>query len=132
MKEIKLPSGAVLKITPSPFQTAKALYQAVLKEGRSVEITAKTDMAALYKDLFCTGFSSPEIEKWIWECFKRCTYNSGNGDLKIDADTFEPIKARDDYMSVCMEVAKENVGPFMKSLYAEYQRFMSMIHEDPA
>lgn len=127
MKEVKLPSGAILKITPSPFKEAKALYQAILKEAKGISISAGTDMAALYKDLFCAAFSSPEIEKCLWDCFKRCTYNAGNGDLRIAEDTFEPVAARDDYMSVCIEVAKENVIPFGKSLYAEYQRILAMI-----
>lgn len=132
MKEIKLPSGAVLKITPSPFKAAKALYQAILKEGRGVEVSTKTEMSTLFKDLFCTGFSSPQIEECLWACFQRCTYNGGNGDLRISDDTFEPIQARDDYFTVCVEVAKENVGPFVKSLYAEYQRFIAMMPTDLA
>lgn len=132
MKEVKLPSGAILKITPSPFKEAKALYQALLKEARGVAFSTKTDMAALYKELFCAGFSSPEIEKCLWECFKRCTYDSGKGDLRINDETFEPVEARDDYMVVCMEVAKVNVLPFVKSLYAEFQRALSMTESTPA
>jgi hypothetical protein len=130
MKEFKLPSGATLKITPSSFSEAKALYQAVLEELRDLSVDSKTDMAALYKDFFCVGFSSKKIEACLWECFKRCTYNSGKGDLKIDQDTFEPIATRDDYWTVCMEVAKENIHPFLKSLYAEYGHFLAMMQND--
>ncbi len=130
--EIKLPSGAVLKVQPSPFAIAKDLYQTLLRELQAVPITAKTDMASLYKDLFCLGFASPAIEACIWACFARATYNVGQGDLKIDADTFEPAERRDDYMQVCMEVAKANVLPFAKSLYAEYQRMSAMIEKNPA
>ncbi len=126
MREVKLPSGAVLKITPSPFADAKALYQALLREARGLEFSPKMEIQTLYKDLFCIGFSSPEIEASLWKCFERCIYNSGKGDLKIDKDTFEPITAREDYMSVCVEVAKENVLPFAKSLYAEFQRALAM------
>jgi hypothetical protein len=126
MKEVKLPSGAVLKVSPAPFKDAKALYQALLKEARGIEINSKTEMAEIYKNLFCTGFSSEEVERVLWVCLARCTYNSGKGDLKIDGDTFEPVEARDDYMQVCVEVAKENVLPFVKSLYAEYKRMLSM------
>lgn len=132
MKEVKLPSGAVLKITPSPFAVAKALYQAILTEARGLEVGTNTELTTLYKELFCIGFSSPEIEARLWECFKRCTYNNGKGDFKIDNDTFEPIAARDDYMTVCMEVAKENVLPFAKSLYAEFQRALAMTEKDQA
>lgn len=130
-KEVKLPSGATLKITLSPFATSKALYQAILTEAKGLNITSKTELAALYKELFCIGFSSPEIEKCLWECFKRCTYNGGKGDFKIDENTFETPEARDDYMNVCMEVAKENVLPFVKSLYAEYQRILAMTETTP-
>ena len=132
MKEIKLDSGAVLKITPAPFGDAKALYQALLSEARGVTIGSKTDMTEIVKNLFCLGFSSPEVEKCLWTCFKRCIYNNGKGDLKIDENTFEPVEARGDYTAVCMEVTKENVFPFVKSLYAEYQRMLAMTEISPA
>ncbi len=131
MKEIKLPSGALLKIGLSPFAVSKALYQAFLKEIKPLGISAKSDFASLYKDLFCVGFSSPEIEKCLWECFKRCTLDAGAGDLKIDEQTFEPLERRDDYMQVCIEVCKENVMPFMKSLIVQYQRATSILESTP-
>lgn len=126
MKEVKCPSGAVLKITPSAFAEAKALYKAVLKEAKAIDVSSKTEIATIYKELFCTAFSSEEIEKCLKECFKRCTYDNGKGDLKIDDSTFEPVETREDYMTVCMEVAKENIYPFAKSLYAEYQSALAM------
>jgi hypothetical protein len=89
------------------------------------------EIATLYKDLFCVGFASPEIEGSIWECMKRCTLNTGAGDLKIDADTFEPVARRDDYVKVCVEVVRENVLPFFKSLYAEYLEGQSMTASTP-
>lgn len=131
MKEIKLPSGAVLKISPSPFATAKALYQSFLREVRGLKINSKMEMSEIYKDLFCIGFSSPEVEKALWECMARCTYNGGRGDLKIDADTFEPIAAREDYLQVCTEVAKENLMPFTKDLYAEFRRLLAILEDVP-
>lgn len=125
MKEVTCPSGAVLKILPSPFAAAKALYQAVLREARGIDISSATELPTLYKNLFCAGFSSPEIDRCLWECLKRCTYNKGDADHKITDQTFEPLEARDDYMVVCLEVAKANILPFAKSLYAEYQRVLS-------
>lgn len=131
MKEVKLPSGAVLKITPSPFAVSKALYQAVLREAKGISVSAKTELGNVFKDLFCTGFSSPEIEVCLWKCFERCTYNSGNGDIKIDENTFEPVNAREDYTPVCMEVARENILPFGKSLYAEYLKLLATFENAP-
>lgn len=126
MIEKKLPSGAILKIHVAPFSDAKALYQAVLKELKTVDVKSKTEMASVFKDLACIGFSSKEIETALWKCFERCTYDSGKGDLRIDKDTFEPIESREDYIVVCMDVARENIFPFVKSLYAEFSALLAM------
>lgn len=131
-KEVELPSGAKLKITLSPFAVSKALYMALLEEAKGLSFNTKMEVGTLYKDIFCAGFSSPKIEKCIWACLERCTYNTGNGDLRITQDTFEPANARQDYLSVCMEVAQENVGPFMKSLYAEFRRRTNATETTPA
>lgn len=133
MREVILPSGAVLKIGAAPFVDAKELYQAVLREVRGVEGTTYTD---IFKELVCIGFSSPLIEKCLLKCLERCTYNAASGegagvDLKITTDTFEPVERRDDYMKVCAEVVKENVLPFGKSLYAEFQNYRSMLANIP-
>ena len=132
MKEIKLPSGAVLKIQLAPFSDAKALYQAVLEEIKLIEISSKEDLTSVFKNLACVGFSSKKIEQCLEVCFKKCLYNSGKGDLKIDKDTFEPIENRGDYLFVCVEVAKENILPFMKSLYAQYLQFLAILPSVPA
>lgn len=116
MREVKLPSGAVLGVKAAPFPDAKALYQAILRESKGLIQSSKTDMAAVYAEIVRIAFSSEEVEAALWKCMVRCTYNR----LKIDNQTFEPIEARDDYMQVCIEVGKENVFPFLKSLYAEY------------
>lgn len=131
-REVKLPSGATLKVGVASFSEAKALYQALLKELKHVSIDLKLDSENLFKDIFCIGFSSPEIERCLWECMKKCQYVDSRGPLKIDKDTFEPESAREDYMTVCIEVAKENVLPFAKSLYAEFQRLSTMNLNAPA
>lgn len=122
-----MPSGATLKINPPPFDVSKTLYQAVLKEGKGVEFSTKDDLEIVFKNLFCTLFSSPEIERCLRECFKYCIYNYGQGDLKIDQDSFEPVANREDYFSVCVEVAIDNIGPFTKSLSVVFQKILSII-----
>jgi hypothetical protein len=125
LEPIKLPSGAILKIQVAEFAVAKALYQAVLEELKSVNVSSQSDLASIFKDLACIGLSSRKIEACLNDCFKRCTIDQGSGDLKIDKDTFEPVERRDDYLTVCVEVAKANIGPFAKSLYAEYKAFLT-------
>lgn len=132
LKEIELPSGAKLRINLAPFADSRALYQSVMRELRGIHYSATMDVEELGKDLFCIGFSSPDIEGALWQCFKRCTYEgiAGKGPMKIDLDTFEPVEARDDYLKVCVEVAKENIFPFAKSLFAEFKAFLDLMPEN--
>lgn len=127
MKEINLPSGAILKITLAPFSDSKALYQAILEEIKSIEFTSTTDMSNVFKNVACATFSSKKIENSLDVCFKRCTYDFGKGDLRIDSQTFEREESRIDYIPVCSAVIEENITPFLKSLFAEFQRFMLKI-----
>lgn len=127
--EVTLPSGAILKITLAPFKDARNLYQAILEEAKVLKLDPNAEVDVnLYKDLFCLGLSSKKIEAALWECMKRATYN-GN---RIAEDVFEPIEARDDYMAVCFEVAKANILPFTKSLYAQYAHILEKLQKGPA
>lgn len=123
-RKLKLPSGAELEIWISPFEDAKALYQALLEEAKGLKLNPKDEVDVnFYKDLFCVGFSSKKIEACIAKCFAKCTYNGA----RISNDTFEPVDNRQDYMVACFEVAQDNVAPFTKDLYAKLQGLMSVI-----
>lgn len=124
MKEVTLPSGAVLIISVAPFAQSKELYQACLEEGVKLKLDAETDIDVnFYKDLFCVGLTSKKIESTLAVCMKRCLYQG----LKIDDQTFEPIEARGDYLNACFEIAKENILPFTKSLYAQYSHILGSL-----
>ena len=123
-RKIKLPSGAELEISPAPFADAKALYQAFLSEGKGLELDGSKEIDHNFmKDIFCAALSSPLIEEKLWECMKRCRYNKE----KLVEDIFEPVESRDDYFTVMFEVAKENILPFTKSLYAQYKHIFEML-----
>lgn len=129
-REVKLPSGAVLKVQAAPFAEAKTLFQAIMAEARGVSIGEQQDMGNLLKTVLMTAFCSPAIELALAICLARCVYNKGRpgaGDLKIDKDTFEDHEAREDYVLVCMEVAEENISPFLKSLYVVWSRGLATI-----
>lgn len=121
-REVKCPSGAILTINEAPFHDAKNLYQALLRELQHVKIDSNRDLMNLAKELVCIGFSSPAIEGLIWKCFEKCLYNMGTGPMKITKETFGPKECWQDYTTVCVEVAQENVAPFAKSLFAESVR----------
>ena len=126
-REVKMPSGALLRIQPAPFKASKALYQAILVELKGITLDLKSELASLYKDLLCTAFSSPAVEAAIWECMKSCILEKAGIKSKVAEASFESIDARGDYLIACMEVAKDNIAPFMRSLYAAYQDLSSMV-----
>ena len=123
MREVRLPSGALLIVNSAPFADSKALYQALLSETKNVSFSAKSDMGEMLKNFFCAGFSSPLVDRALSRCMERCTVEGS----KIDGDTFEAVERRQDYTIVCAEVAKENVGPFLKSLFADFKKGMSIL-----
>jgi len=118
---VKLPSGAELKVSMAPFADSKDLYQAFLTECSVLNFDGAQEMDFnFFKDIFCIGLSSKLIEEKLWVCMGRCLYNG----VRITPDTFEPAKARDDYGTVMIEIAKENIEPFTKSLYAQYSHII--------
>lgn len=123
LKKITLPTGSVLEMNIAPFADSKALYQAVAEEMMKVQLDPDRKVESALKDLICLGLSSQKIEMRINKCMERALYNG----VKIDSQTFEPEKARDDYFMVCFEVAKVNVMPFMKSLYAQYKPILETL-----
>lgn len=127
-QDVALPSGATLKITISPFLIANALFQATLEETKAMDISASTDVVSMVKEIFCASFSSQKMHKALQECMKRALYN----DKRIDADTFEPIEAREDYLTVCAEVALANLRPFTKHLASELKRISETLQSAPA
>lgn len=128
---MKLSSGAELNITVASFAESRDLYQAVLEEARSLKLDPDAEVDInLWKDLFCSAMGSKKIEKCLFVCMKRVTYNGMR--ITNPEETFEPVEARGDYMEVCLEVAKANILPFMKSLYAQYGQVLSMLKSVPA
>lgn len=123
-----MPSGAVLKIGHTPFGISKALYRAFLLEMKGVPISSKAELNEVFKNMFCFVSTSKEFEKALEDCFKRCTYNN----LKVEESSFEPIETREDYVPVCIAVAKENITPFTKSLFAEFEKLLALLPKDPA
>lgn len=123
MKEVKLASGATLKIGDAPFPEAKALFQAFLVEARSIPLVKWDEQVNVMKDIFCAAFASEKLEAALWVVMGRSQYNG----LSITAAVFEPKKAREDFVEVCYLVAQENLQPFTKSLYAKFKEIFKLV-----
>lgn len=129
MREMDLPSGRKLKIQLAPFADAKALYMVLLEEGKSLKLDPEVEIDAnFFKDVFCVGFSSKKIEAALWKCMERVLID----ELRVTPDSFEEAAHRDDYFTVLFEVAKENIQPFTKSLYAQFSAITRMMQNGPA
>lgn len=123
-EDILLPSGSKLKVTLAPFVVARALYQAVLEELKTFHIDGNDEFDInFFKDLFCTGFSSKKIEGCLDECLKRVLYN----DRKVTLETWDDVKAREDYFDVLLEVARVNLAPFTRNLLSRYQGILENV-----
>lgn len=119
MKEIKLESGTVLKITPAPFSEALELTKAIADELKTVSVDPQREIDInLIKEMAFTLIASDKVEKKVRGCMGRCLY----GEVRIAEveEVFENENARGDYFKVFQEVLMENTRPFMKSLYAEF------------
>lgn len=128
METITMPSGAQLKIGLAPFKEAKALYQAVLAEGPGIKVESTDKVENAVKDLLCIMLSSARIETALKPCMERCLY----GGKKIDDQSFEPKDARQDYVEACYLIAKANIEPFTKSLYARFSQVQDLLKSTPA
>lgn len=118
-----------MEVGLAPFGQTKVLFQAVLEEMKSVRIESATEMdVSFFKDLFCFGFSSKKIEQAMAPIMLRSLYNG----LKITDETFEPAEAREDYLTVCLEVATENLQPFMKTLTQKFSTAQASLKGSPA
>lgn len=115
MRDVIMPSGAVLRVNAAPFKDSKLLWQEVLAEFKGVPFNSEIQISEIIKDLACTIFASKKIELALWNCAKRSLYN----DAHVQEEIFEDAKARDDFMAVCTELLMENISPFLKGLYAQ-------------
>lgn len=114
-EKVTLPSGAELEMTLVPFSEGRRLYVAVTKALKSINLTANLEDANALKDAFIEVSTSKEVEDAILTCLKRCTYNN---ERILSWDFFEDLNRREDYLPLCWEVAKFNLYPFMKQLFA--------------
>lgn len=129
MREITLPSGAILKIQPATFAEAKDLHQAILEEIKQIRYDGPFHSFNFFKEAICSLFSSKNVQKYLEKCLKRCLYN----DFRIDDSTFEKKETWVDYTDVLHEVGKENIDPFMDRLCALLNTYhVKAVEKDPS
>lgn len=130
LREVQLPSGATLKLNAAPFRDAHALFQAflafqsIINQFYPAELLKKEDQKEALRSLIPWALSSQQFHQALTVCFKRCLYKTNipgptDADLPVNDKTFETPEARGDFAKVCVEVAVENLDPFMSGLWRE-------------
>lgn len=116
--DFKGKNGKTIVINPADFASAlelKNAIQAKLKLNNFESLKGadllKLDAAPFFEILMALD-SSKRVNKAIFSCLLRCTYDGE----KITEKTFEDIKARDDYYEIIFNCVKENISPFFGGL----------------
>tara|TARA_R110000744_G_C19209653_1_gene545880 strand:- start:303 stop:719 length:417 start_codon:yes stop_codon:yes gene_type:complete len=127
--EYKSETGAKVVINPADWKDAVNLKSAIAKELSKSDVkielddlTNASDISEFIK-LFLVLDSSEVVYDNIFKCLARCTYHGE----KITEDTFEDIKAREDYYEITFHCIKENLNPFFKGLRSRLSQLMLLV-----
>ena len=106
-KELTLPSGAILSISSASFREGHNLFKAVMKELGTLDMSLEINTKLRIKLI-----SSDEIEKALWPCMARCTYDK----VKITPEMFDAVEGSvNDFLEIALEVLGFNLDPFFRN-----------------
>jgi len=123
--EYKLPSGAVLDVTPLDFEPAFEVSQTITRLIGLLDVDLKSldtekwgSVADIELDAIKRPFSqilsNRELVKDANKCLAKCTYNG----IRVSEKTWQPAEARKDYLYACFYALKENVFPFFEGVFS--------------
>lgn len=116
-REVKLPSGKKLVIQEANFEAANDLnreFMANLKDLDFGSFNKSDDVTVLLRHFVFRFLASASFEQKVWACMDGCTIDK----LRLKREYFDDVAVRADYPVILMEVAVQNVKPFMKGLFA--------------
>jgi len=140
----KLPSGATLEVTMASFEECDNLLTAVLHEAAAInldlgkdfeglkslgELTASSQVINTVKNAFCQILKSRAVKDCVFVCATRGIYtpDGQTAGAKITRNTFEPEKARQDYIDFLREVAWFNLSPFFAGISSKFAGILGTI-----
>lgn len=129
--DLTVKSGAKVVINTAPFEDALALNNAIGQLLPSIDIKMDAelniDVASMAKVMVVVGTQAP-VQTLVMKCLARCTYNG----QAITPSTFEPVTAREDYYECAIACVKENIGPFVNSLFSQFSGLLEAMPKNPA
>lgn len=118
MRKHKLLSGKELRIQPARFRQSKHLFDMIAQEIKSLRFDPKAEFDINFvKDTALGLVASEKVEQAIIACMENCLYEN----QKVNVELFEDNEARQDYLEICFEIAKENALPFTKNLSSKFE-----------
>ncbi len=113
-------SGARLHVSSATFVDANALRKALLRTAKGIPMSADPmamDLSIL-KDVFIEAASSDEVERCLFKCMERASYQ----DVKILPNLFDDPtlgeQARGDLIEIYWKVIEVNCGPFFVKAFS--------------
>jgi hypothetical protein len=122
MKEIKVPSGAEVKLAYGGFQASmnlkRAISEAVTSQGDLLKGLDEDSNISEMIPLVLAADSSERVHDCIFECLKKSTYNKE----KITKNTFDENEDMiQDYYPIVIACIKRNLSPFFPSLFSKFE-----------
>lgn len=122
MKEVNLPSGAVIRIDEAPFEDALELNDIFLEELRSVNFSVKNEIGSMLAAAVLAVAPSKKFRAAVLKCMERCLYDGAT----MNKEFWKAGKIkREDFYSACHSVSEENLRPFENDLYSLYVSIVS-------
>lgn len=116
MKEIKLPSGNIIRFHEAGFEEQQPLILAIIGKIKGIQIDFDNEFDINFvKDILSSIISDPEINNLLWPCLGRCLLNGQNVTKELFNNNPE---YKQDYLPCLLEVGIENISPFLSSLPA--------------
>lgn len=131
-----------LKITPSSFRNAKNLQgafgRALLKNSLNFGLTSINEDDILQSEISDNSVGemirsvlqlvvSDEVERGLFVCAEKALYDT----QKINEEYFEPVERRSLFYPIMFEIAKVNIGPFIESLFSQFEGLLKIVKGIP-
>lgn len=96
------------------------------KSGSIQDLIKKFDFNTIINAAF-NIMGSEELDSALIQCLSKSTYNKE----KININTFDDEKAREDYYELIIKCAEINLAPFMKGLVSALQGLGNKLQSEP-
>jgi len=121
--DFTLTSGNLLHVSSSSFEDANSLMKALMKSAKGKAIgddPLKQDLSVL-KDVFIDAVVSDDVERALFKCLERASYQSVKVTKALFDDPGLGEKARGDMFEMYWKCVEVNCGPFFVKIFSVFK-----------